>query len=573
MLVASAWAATGCTLLYDTGDLRPGPYIDHLSPERALYLPDGTVSIEIHGSNFGDNPRVYFAWEEIEPSSVSSNLIHVELPSNHAFGAMDVSVETGTGSWTASPGFFLYSEQVGVAETSSASIANTTSWDGHADGFIADMATGDFIGRDQVPDLAVVIEGTGIGMPGGFLVLPGRGDGTFDAQNVGGGSTAGDESDDRERNRAVTVGDFNGDDHLDAVVAQACCTGNSAFVFYGDSDGGFDVVPVVAAGGDDGNRGTVAVGTLERNNREAFALYRSDVPNMEGYDVLEVFVDDPNDGLISTSRFAPNPEGAGPAGGEAFVFGGSVGNVIATADFDNDGNFDVIAPVSRTPMSLPVEVGDMGTPVHGVAVFTAETSTTDLAARDPEIERLEGFDTEGGGWSAMVATDVNFDYRPDVVGMRSNKPAEAWTLVGQEWGWFEYTPIKTELAHDASDIAVADVNGDGLADLWTCQSGPSSPSAHAYLYLGRDSGGFDTVPAVDLTLEHDTDLGTPYLAGMGLTTYCGDLVAGDFDGDGLPDLAIGVAQRNENKTVGMASDVEEWAFSVRIYLNTSDEQP
>jgi len=565
VLVAGLLTATGCTLLYSTDELRPGPYIEQVSPERAIYSNDGTVTVEIRGSNFGGSPRVFIAWTEVEPTSASSTLIRLELPANYAFGAMDVTVQTDQGSWTESPGFFLYADQVGFEPHSSASVANGASWIDHADGFITDMAIGDFIGADQDLDLAVVMGGTGIGMPGGFLVLPGNGDGTFDDQNVRGGSTSGAGSDPREDNRAIAVGDFNGDDNLDAVIAQSCCTGSSAYVFYGDGGGGFEVLPVVSDGGATANRGAVAVATLERSSNDAFALYHS---GDEGFEVLEVFHDNlasANDGLASTSRFAPNPAGTGPVDDEAFVFGDSTGNAIAAADFDRDGEMDLIAPVSRTPRDFPVAVGDMGTPVHGFALFTANSSSIDLANQDPVIERLEGFDMEGGGFRAMTATDVNFDYLPDVVGIRSNMASEVWTIVGQQWGSFEYTPKKTTLNHDASDIAVADVNGDGMIDLWTCYSGPSSPSAHAYLYLGNDDGGFDTVPEVELTLDYDQTL--PGMPQDPSTTSCDDLVAGDFDGDGLPDLAVAVAQRNQDK--GFL--VEEWAFSVRVYLNTSDE--
>ena len=74
-------------------------------------------------------------------------------------------------------------------------------------------------------------------------------------------------------------------------------------------------------------------------------------------------------------------------------------------------------------------------------------------------------------------------------------------------------------------IAVADVNGDGRADLIVVNSGSNNVS----VLLGNGSGGFSAAP------------GSPFTVGFSSTSYGLQPVAvavGDFNGDGLPDLAV-----------------------------------
>jgi hypothetical protein len=72
-----------------------------------------------------------------------------------------------------------------------------------------------------------------------------------------------------------------------------------------------------------------------------------------------------------------------------------------------------------------------------------------------------------------------------------------------------------------TSVVVADFNGDGIGDLATVNNGQNAGTTVA-VFLGNGSGGF--TPAA----------GSPFAAGDAPRS----LVAGDFNGDGVPDLAV-----------------------------------
>jgi len=75
---------------------------------------------------------------------------------------------------------------------------------------------------------------------------------------------------------------------------------------------------------------------------------------------------------------------------------------------------------------------------------------------------------------------------------------------------------------DPTSVVVADFNGDGIPDLATANNGQNIGTTVTVL-LGNGSGGFTQAP------------GSPFAAGDAPRA----LVTGDFNGDGIPDLAVG----------------------------------
>ena len=225
---------------------------------------------------------------------------------------------------------------------------------------------------------------------------------------------------------------------------------------------------------------------------------------------------------------------------------------LVVADFDNDGNLD-IAGVPREGTSLLLGVGD-GTFEPAIQLPGGEEPAWIAAA-----------DFNGDGRLDMVRANLGLD---DLV----TGDDDIQVLLAQEDGSFEllFTPVSRPAGVNSQAAAVGDFNGDGKLDLATANS-----AEYVSILAGLGDGTFEApqnypidapfasgIATADFNGDGKLDLVTTnsghgggqrtvsLLLGAGDGTFGGPQVfsvggpqpiipvVGDFNGDGLPDIAM-----------------------------------
>jgi hypothetical protein len=196
-----------------------------------------------------------------------------------------------------------------------------------------------------------------------------------------------------------------------------------------------------------------------------------------------------------------------------FVSGGTgLGVSLATADFNGDGNLDLVANGHYILLG------------KGDGTFTIGTPTT-----------------LGSSYGAQVA-DFNRDGHADIVVFTGD--SDFMMLLGNGDGTFTQGPV-TGSSGVGIFFTVGDFNGDGIPDIAVT----GGFSLGVQILLGNGDGSF-------------TD-GSTYLNGLGIDAE--GIAAGDFNGDGHADLAVSDMM---NHTVTVLTGNGDGTFTVGTPVST-----
>ncbi len=204
------------------------------------------------------------------------------------------------------------------------------------------------------------------------------------------------------------------------------------------------------------------------------------------------------------------------------------GTSITTADFDADGNLELLYEVS--PSGLRLRKGDGA---GGFGAFTVVPSTG----------LSQDFNSV---YTAQLNPDV--DSFPDVVVTPGGTPANdnLVLLINNDDGTFSETVLSLGLKTRAHAAAVGDLNGDGDPDIAVTTSAPAGATDNLAIFFGDGSGAFGFAGYVDhggqlesSTLANRNDVALGYLnADVVLDIVVANEDSGSFavllgQGDGL----------------------------------------
>ncbi|HYS07067.1 MAG TPA: VCBS repeat-containing protein [Candidatus Dormibacteraeota bacterium] len=451
---------------------------------------------------------------------------------------------------------------------------------------VMDVAVADLNGDGHL-DVAGAAQGgtfcpTCPDVPGDVEIFLGRGDGTLGPRTI---IKEGDHPD------AVAVADLNGDGRADLIAGNS--SSNDVSIFLGDGHGAFAPEIRIATGP---SPAALAVRDLDGDARPDLAVadrgagpdFAGDVTLLRGLGdgtfapmgrigvegaVLDMTLGDfdadaiPDLALVvgGTDIALLNGHGDGTFGPERrFVAtGGTIR--IAAADFNGNGRDDVV--MTGTPRQ-DVFGPDMGLLLDPEgATFGARSRFT--AGR---VRSAVSGDFDGDGRADLaVANGGVFTCQP----ICGNTPGDVSILLGAGDGTLAAGSAGS-VGTDPSSLVRADLDNDGSTDLAMANEGSDDLS----ILFGRGDGTFaetrlpaGAVPvslaAVDLNGDGAIDLavadrGRPGAAPGGVSLLFGGgngsftaaaplfagaapsaVAAGDFDGDGRPDLAVGESQDQE----------------------------
>lgn len=312
----------------------------------------------------------------------------------------------------------------------------------------------------------------------------------------------------------MAIGDFNGDQSLDLVVANQ--GSNNVSVLFGNGAGGFTSTMAFAVGS---LPYSVAVADFNRDGALDLAVTN------QGSNNVSILLGNGSGGFGSATDFSV---GATPISIVVADFNGDQNLDFAVANFDNDnvsvrlgnglggfnsaGGFDV----GRNPRSIAA--GDFNNDKVldlVVANSNANSNSVSLVLGDGtgRFGTANGFLT-GKNPQSVIVGDFNGDQKVDVATANSGD-SNVSVLLGNGLGVLS-SPTNFPADANSFELITGDLNGDLMLDLAVANS--SSLSSNLSVLLGDGKGGF--AAAVSFKAGNNPQ----------------SVVAGDFNGDRKIDL-------------------------------------
>ena len=277
---------------------------------------------------------------------------------------------------------------------------------------------------------------------------------------------------------SVATGDFDGDGHPDLAIANF--DSNNVTLLKGDGTGAFSefaspLSPLTAGAN------PIAVITTDLNGDGRPDLVVANFDNSLGTHTISVFLGQGAGKFVSVGPFTVGTEPS----------------ALTAGDFNSDGNQD-LAIANQRDGTVTVLLG------NGFGGFTAARGSPFTVATNSDPEAIGVADFDGDGNLDLAVGD--------------NGSSDLRLFRGDGTGRFALFPSGTlNLGFAPTSLAVADLNGDGRTDV-VVTSYSSSTGA---------------------VLLADSNTGLP--KGPGTTVATGtqphSITVGDFNGDGIPDLA------------------------------------
>jgi hypothetical protein len=246
--------------------------------------------------------------------------------------------------------------------------------------------------------------------------------------------------------------------------------------------------------------------------------------NNDGYPDLAIADDS---GTIQI--FLGNGDGTFTTGASInpFVSGGSgLGVSLATADFNGDGNLDLVVNGHYILLG------------NGDGTFTVGTPAPSVVGSDAKV------------------ADFNHDGKADIVVFTGDSDFQV--LLGNGDGTFTVGPV-TGSSGAGIFFAVGDFNGDGIPDIAVT----GGFGLGVQILLGNGDGSFEDGSICNEPCTGSNGNGPSYLNGAGLDAA--GLAVGDFNGDGKADLAVSDLM---NHTITILTGNGDGTFTVGTPIST-----
>lgn len=272
----------------------------------------------------------------------------------------------------------------------------------------------------------------------------------------------------------IDSGDLNNDDLLDMVTASQSSFASGSYIAYALNDGDRSFLPALTV--DNGANGLNSIKTGDFNG--------------DGH--LDAVTAHGNNSRVITV-YPGNGTGTLQAGITSSL--NIISVEIAVGDFNGDGKDDLFA------------ISESG---QGYSLLATGTGTFTIAPNFPVT-------VETGGFSGAISKgDFNGDSKVDILTSANNGNLKLYAGAGNG----QFSLLSSNMAVLKSAVP-ADLNGDGKLDIAGIPTGIFVPASVSGI-LGDGAGGF----------------GTPFTLLIPNVFDLRKLIAGDFNNDGLDDVAI-----------------------------------